>query len=104
MSRSSGLISFASARSIVVFPALVAPAIMMFLRAATAAERNAAISGVTEPNLTRSSRWTRERRERRIEMEGREHTSMTAERREPSGSRMSSCGFAESNDLLVRPE
>ena len=34
----------AKARSSVVFPALVAPAIMMFLRARTAAERNSAIS------------------------------------------------------------
>ena len=37
-----GGISLASARSSVVFPALVEPAIMMFLRAATAAARNAA--------------------------------------------------------------
>ena len=40
ISRSSAGIWLASARSSVVFPALVAPAIMMFLRAATAAARN----------------------------------------------------------------
>ena len=39
ISRSCGGISLASARSSVVFPALVDPAIMMFLRAATAAAR-----------------------------------------------------------------
>ncbi len=91
MMRSCGGISLASARSIVVLPALVAPAIMMFLRAATAARRKSAMSGDIVALVTRSSRNTFDMRALRIDTAGREHTFMTADRREPSGSSRSSC-------------
>ena len=104
MRRSSGGISLARARRKVVFPAFVAPAIMMFLRARTAAEQKAASRGVRDPSRTRSSRPTRSRRARRTEIEGREQTSMTADRREPSGRRRSSWGLAESKGREARPE
>lgn len=102
MSRSCGGISAAIARSIVVFPELVAPAIMMFLRAATAARRKRMTSSVKVLVASRSSRLTWPRRARRIDRLGRWHTPITAERREPSGRRRSSCGLAESNGREVR--
>ena len=58
ISRSCGGTSLARARSSVVLPELVAPAIMMFLRAFTAALRNAASSGDMVPVPIRSSRLT----------------------------------------------
>ena len=104
MSRSCGGISLASARSSVVFPAFVAPAIMMFFRAATAAAQERGQPSVMVPLPTRSARKTLPSRARRIETPGRRQTSMTADSREPSGSRRSSCGLAESNGRLDRPE
>ena len=104
ISRSSAGIWLASARSSVVFPALVAPAIMMFLRAATAAARKVPTSGPMVPLPTRSARKTLPIRARRMEMAGRSVTSITADSREPSGSRRSSCGLAVSNGRLDRPE
>ena len=93
----------ASARSSVVFPAFVAPAIMMFFRAATAAARNEPTSGLIVPLPTRSARNTLPIRARRMEIAGRRATSMTADSREPSGRRRSSCGLAVSNGRLDRP-
>ncbi len=55
------------------------------------------------PLPTRSWRNTRPSRARRIETAGRDVTPITADNREPSGSRRSSCGLAESNGRLVRP-
>ncbi len=104
ISRSSAGIWFAIARSSVVFPALVAPAIMMFLRAAVAAARNVATSEDSVPLPTRSARNTLPSRERRMEIAGRKVTSITADSREPSGSRRSSWGLAVSNGRLDRPE
>jgi len=104
ISRSCGGISLASARSIVVFPALVEPAIIMFLRATTAARMNAASPWSSVPLPTRSDRNTLGSRARRIETTGRLVTSMTAESRDPSGSRRSSCGLAVSNGRLDSPE
>ena len=104
ISRSCGPISLARARSSVVFPAFVEPAIMMFLRASTVADRNAAMPSSTVPLRTRSARKTLGIRARRIEIDGRLQTSITADSREPSGSRRSSCGFAVSNGRLDRPE
>lgn len=103
ISRSVGEISLARARSRVVLPALVEPEIMMFFLAATAAERKRPSSGVRVPFPTRSLRNTLPSRERRMEMDGRTVTSMTAESREPSGRRRSSWGLAVSNGLLDRP-
>ncbi len=91
----------ASARSNVVFPALVAPAIMMFFRAATAAEEKPASSEDIEPFSTSMSRLARWMRARRMDSEGRWHTPITAERRLPSGRRSSSCGLAVSKGGLV---
>ena len=104
MSRSPGGIWLAIARSSVVFPALVAPAIMMFLRADVAAARKVASSGESVPLPTRSARNTLPIRARRMEIAGRRVTSMTADSREPSGSRRSSCGLAVSNGRLDSPE
>ena len=103
-SRSTGSISLASARSRVVFPALVAPAIMMFFRAATAADRKPASSPLMEPLSTSMSRLARPIRARRMESEGRWHTPITAESRLPSGSRRSSWGLAVSKGRLVIEE
>ncbi|GAA3116489.1 hypothetical protein GCM10010466_04420 [Planomonospora alba] len=103
MSRSVGGISLASARSRVVFPALVEPAIMMFFLAATAADRKRPRVGVSVPLPTRSLRKTLPSRARRMETAGRTVTSMTAESRDPSGSRRSSWGFAVSKGRLDRP-
>ena len=103
-SRSCAGIWLASARSSVVFPAFVAPAIMMFFLAPTAAARKLARSGVMVPLPTRSARKTLPIRARLIEIAGRRVTSMTADIREPSGSRRSSCGLAVSNGRLDSPE
>ncbi len=43
-------------------------------------------------------------RARRMDSAGLVVTSITADNREPSGRRMSSCGFAESKGRLDRPE
>ncbi len=102
--RSFGGISLARARSSVVLPALVAPAIMMFLRARTAQARKWPSSGVRVPLPTRSEMKTLPRRARRMDSAGRRATSMTADRREPSGSLRSSCGLAESKGREDRPE
>jgi hypothetical protein len=104
MSRSSGGIWLASARSSVVFPELVEPAIMMFFLASTAAERKPASSGLIVWLPTRSARNTLPIRARRMEIAGRSVTSMTADSREPSGNRRSSWGLAVSNGRLDKPE
>ena len=102
--RSVGGIWFTIARSKVVLPALVAPAIMMFFLAPVAAVRKSASSGSRVPLATRSARNTLPSRARRMETEGRSVTSMTADSRDPSGSRRSSCGWAVSKGRLDRPE
>ena len=87
-----------------VLPALVAPAIMMFFRAATAAVRKPPSSGSSVPLATRSARNTLPSRARRMEIAGRSVTSITADNREPSGRRRSSCGWAVSKGRLDSPE
>ncbi len=104
MRRSPGGISLARARSRVVLPALVDPAIMRFLRAATAADRKRPTSGPIVPLPTRSDMKTLPRRARRIDTAGLTVTSMTALSREPSGRRRSSWGLAVSNGRLDSPE
>jgi hypothetical protein len=104
ISRSPGGIWLTIARSRVVFPALVAPAIMMFFRAAVAAARKVAASGSSVPLPTRSARNTLPIRARRMDTAGRCVTSTTADIRAPSGSRRSSCGLAVSNGRLDSPE
>ena len=104
MSRSVAGIWLASARSSVVLPAFVAPAIMMFFRAATAAASIEPISGDIVPLPTRSARNTLPSRARRIDTAGRSVTSITADSLDPSGRRRSSCGLAVSNGRLDRPE
>jgi hypothetical protein len=83
---------------------LVEPAIIRFLRAATAAWSIEPRSGRIVPLPIRSDRNTLPSRARRIETDGRRQTSITAESREPSGRRRSSCGLAVSNGRLDRPE
>ena len=56
------------------------------------------------PLPTRSDRKTLGSRARRIDTTGRRQTSITADSREPSGSRRSSCGLAVSNGRLDSPE
>ena len=104
MRRSDGGISLASARRKVVLPALVAPAIIMFLRARTAAEQKAARRGLSVSSPMSSSRPTLSSLARRSDRAGRAHTSIMADRREPSGSRRSSWGLAESKGRETRPE
>ena len=76
--RSSAPISDASARSNVVFPALVAPATITFLRAWMSAARNSAISWSMVSRPTRSLSVTRVWRWRRIETTGCLVTDWTA--------------------------
>ena len=98
ISRSCGSISFASARSSVVLPGVGGPGDHDVLagpdRGATGTTPS---SGEIVPLPTRVSRKTRPSRARRIDSDGRWHTPITAESREPSGSRRSSCGLAVSN-------
>src|SRR6266536_677760 len=70
--RSLAGIWLAIARSRVVLPAFVAPAIMMFFLAAVAAARNAAASGRIVPFPTRSARNTLPIRARRMDTAGRD--------------------------------
>ena len=77
---------------------------MMFFRAATAAARNDPACGLIVPLPTMSARNTLPIRARRMEMAGRMVTSITADIREPSGSRRSSWGLAVSNGRLDSPE
>ena len=104
ISRSPGGIPFTIARSSVVFPAFVAPAIRRFFRAAAAAARKDATAGLIVPLPARSLRNTLPSRARRMDTAGRTVTSITADRRDPSGRRTSSCGLAVSNGRLDRPE
>ena len=92
-----------SARSRVVFPASVAPAIMMFARASTAACRNAAVCSSTVPSRTRSGRNICGNRLRRIDTTGRSVADITADSRDPSGSRRSSSGLAGVNGRAFMP-
>ena len=86
ISRSSGGIALASARSIVVFPTAVPPEISRFLRALTSAARNAASGSSTVPLRTSSRSPARYRRSRRIATHGLPVTACTANSRPPPGS------------------
>jgi hypothetical protein len=95
-SRSSAGTSLSSARSMVVFPTPVPPAMITFLRALTRARKNSARPASMAPSSISCCRNTRTSRCRRIDRQGRWLTSMIANRRLPSGSRRFRRGWARS--------
>ena len=104
INRSVRSISLTRARSSVVFPARVPPAMMRLNRARTAARKNAASSGLTLPNRTRSARKTRGCSDRRTDTTGRpDSDGWVAASRDASDRRRFSCGLAASHGLGLRP-
>ncbi len=103
--RSSDGIDFDSAFSKVVFPAPVPPEIMKLMRDATAACKNSAICGESEPLFNRLAICRCSTPKRRIESLGPSKASggTTALTRDPSGSRASTSGETSSMRRPTRP-
>src|SRR6266568_3986426 len=101
--RSVGGISLISARSSVVLPAPVPPAISRFFRARTRAARKACRPWSMARRRTRSLRKTRTSRCRRIDTTGRWETLMVANRRLPLGSLRCSRGWLRLNARGLGP-
>ena len=95
--RSVGGTSLIKARSKVVLPEPVPPAITKFRLARTAAARKSCNSSVSRPRNCNSPRLEISKRCRRIIKLGRSETSIVAKSREPSGNCIFSSGVPASN-------
>ena len=103
MSRSQGSTWLMSALKIVVFPELVAPQTIMFIRERTAAARKCANRSSMVWSSTNFGKNICGNRLRRILTDGRSPAIITADSREPSCSRRSSCGVTGVHGRALMP-